>query len=314
MHYKAAIHAFARLQTNKIHKRYVARVLLNSKNYMDSLPSLLRVSLHTEENSTSKERITVVGDIHGDLYAMLHIFDTNGFPSLSHRYIFNGDVLDKGYRSMETLVSLLMIQLSCPQCIYITRGNHEDISFLRSRVKSELQHLYGSNFFQLLLDVVNALPLASLVNDEIFVVHGGIVNPSLTLEEISSYPRGVEVTLSDSLITDLLWSDPSDDHLGVQTNMKRWHTYGQDIVDSFLKLNNLSLLIRSHQVAVGGTRVHHDGKTITIYSAPLPNTSMKGAYMNIGASSQVDCRWFNAAPYPKIAWSKYGFKRQKRNG
>jgi serine/threonine-protein phosphatase 5 len=195
------MHAFARLQTKKIHKRYVARVLTNAKKYMDSLPSLLRVSTpSTHQDPPSK--ITVVGDIHGDLYAMLHIFDTNGFPSLSHPYIFNGDVLDKGYRSIETLVSLLMIQLSCPQCIYITRGNHEDVTFLQSRVKKELQHLYGLDYFQLLLDVVNALPLAVLVNDAIFVVHGGIVNPNLTLDEISIHPRGIDVPASDSLITD----------------------------------------------------------------------------------------------------------------
>ena len=310
------MHAFAHLKTKKIHKRYIARVLLSAREYMTSLPSLLRVSIPTQDSKNSSSsppppspRITIVGDIHGDLYAMLHIFDSNGFPSLTHTYIFNGDVLDKGYRSIETLVSLLMIQLSCPTCIYITRGNHEDVTFLQSRVKAELKHLYGLELFPLLLDVVNALPLASLIQEEIFVVHGGIVNPNLTLDDISRTPRGGNIPFSDSIITDLLWSDPSDDHLGVQSNIKRWHTFGEDIVDSFLTRNNLSLLIRSHQVTMGGTRIHHHGKTITIYSAPLRNTWMKGAFVNVETLVQLTCRSFNAAPYPKVSWTKYGFKK-----
>jgi serine/threonine-protein phosphatase 5 len=299
------MHAFARLQTKKIHKRYIARVLLSSKKYLSESPSLLRISIPKHPGDT---RITIVGDIHGDLYAMLHIFDTNGFPSLDHRYIFNGDVLDKGYRSMETLISLLMIQLSCPDCIMITRGNHEDEAYLQSRVQTELQRLYGSGFFPLLVDVVNVLPLATLVQDEILVVHGGIIQPNLTLEDINQTIRGTGISLMDSnIMTDLLWSDPSDDHLGVEENVKRWKTFGKDIVDSFLAKNNLSLLVRSHQVAMDGTRVHHSGKTITIYSAPMSKSSMRGGYMNIDSSMVVTCHRFKAAPFPKISWKKYGF-------
>jgi len=320
IHTKAAIHAFAKLQTHKIHKRYVARILCHSKQYMDSLPSLLRVSIpinntisnHSSTSSSVQDndsKITVVGDIHGDFYGLIHIFDTNGFPSITHTYIFNGDVLDKGYRSIETLLCLLIIQLSCPTCLYITRGNHEDINFLQSKVQNELQQLYGStvDFFPLLLNVVKALPLAAVIHDDIFVVHGGIIHPNLTLEEISTHPRGIDVPSSDSLVTDLLWSDPSDDHLGIQNSSKRWYSYGEDIIDSFMSRNNISLVIRSHQVAMSGTRIHHHGKTITLYSAPKADTNMKGAYMNIDSSSQVTCKRFHAAPYPRISWSKYGF-------
>jgi serine/threonine-protein phosphatase 5 len=44
--------------------------------------------------------------------------------------------------------------------------------------------------------------------------------------------------------------------------------FGHDITDKFLKLNNLSLLIRSHEVQMKGYSIAHKGKCITVFSAP----------------------------------------------
>merc|ERR1711892_782953 len=51
---------------------------------------------------------TVVGDIHGQFYDLLELFDMGGqVPSVN--YVFMGDFVDRGYYSVETLI----------------RGNHE---------------------------------------------------------------------------------------------------------------------------------------------------------------------------------------------
>jgi hypothetical protein len=44
--------------------------------------------------------------------------------------------------------------------------------------------------------------------------------------------------------------------------------FGPDITKEFLDLNGLDLLIRSHEVKEEGYLVEHDGKCITVFSAP----------------------------------------------
>lgn len=44
--------------------------------------------------------------------------------------------------------------------------------------------------------------------------------------------------------------------------------FGPDVTAKFLADNNLELLIRSHEVKDNGYEVMHDGKCITVFSAP----------------------------------------------
>ncbi len=39
--------------------------------------------------------LTVVGDTHGQLYDVLHIFDSLGLPSPTNWFLFNGDMVDR---------------------------------------------------------------------------------------------------------------------------------------------------------------------------------------------------------------------------
>jgi len=66
----------------------------------------------------------------------------------------------------------------------------------------------------------------------------------------------------------MLWSDPqwprgrSPSKRGVGVG------FGPDVTNNFLETNNLSMVIRSHEMKDEGFEVEHDGKLITIFSAP----------------------------------------------
>lgn len=55
-----------------------------ARELLKSLPSLVDVDVAPEAH------ITVCGDVHGQFYDLLHIFELNGLPSEDNPYVFNG--------------------------------------------------------------------------------------------------------------------------------------------------------------------------------------------------------------------------------
>jgi hypothetical protein len=57
-------------------------------------------------------RHIIVGDTHGQLQDVLCIFLTHGAPSPSNRYVFNGDIADRGPNSTEIFMLTLLFLLT----------------------------------------------------------------------------------------------------------------------------------------------------------------------------------------------------------
>lgn len=286
-----------------IHKRYVARLLINCKKYFESLPSLMEISIPESTNDeSSSPHVTVCGDTHGQFYDVMNIFAINGFPSRENPYLFNGDFVDRGSFSVEVILTFLMFKIACPECIYLIRGNHETKNMNRIYgFEGEVKAKFDDKIFDLFLEVFCYLPLAAVIEKKVFVTHGGIPVEPVTLSEIKKIKRGCEPP-EKGLMSDLLWSDPQPFPGKSPSKRGVGFAFGPDITEAFLEKNDLNLLVRSHEVKDEGYLVEHGGKTITVFSAPNYCDSMKnkGAFIHFGKDLEPKFTQFSEVPHPEI--------------
>ncbi len=287
-----------------IHKRYVARLLISCKRYFESLSSLMEISVPSEAPAPGLQpRVTVCGDTHGQFYDVLNIFAMNGYPSYKNPYLFNGDFVDRGSFSVEVILTFLMFKISDPTCIYLTRGNHETKNMNKIYgFEGEVKAKYDDKIFELFLEVFSHLPLAATVGGKVFVTHGGLsTTEGVTLDDIRKIRRGMEPP-EMGLMSDLLWSDPQPFPGRSPSKRGVGYSFGPDITEAFLKRNDLTLLVRSHEVKEEGFLIEHGGKTITVFSAPNYCDTMgnKGALIHFDETLVPKFVQYEAVPHPQV--------------
>jgi serine/threonine-protein phosphatase 5 len=68
---------------------------------------------------------TLRHNIAGQDWSLRAILQQNGFPSPQTKYIFNGDIVDRGPASIECILIIFALKYRYPTSVFINRGNHE---------------------------------------------------------------------------------------------------------------------------------------------------------------------------------------------
>ncbi|KFP03676.1 Serine/threonine-protein phosphatase with EF-hands 2, partial [Calypte anna] len=169
-HATALLEAFK--QKKQLHARYVLNLLNETRKHLKQLPNITHVS------TCYSEEVTVCGDLHGQLDDLFLIFYKNGLPSPSKSYVFNGDFVDRGKQSLEILIILFAFLLIYPKEVHLNRGNHEDqMVNLRYGFTKEVMQKYkvhGKKILKMIHNVFCWLPLATLIDQKVLIIHGGI--------------------------------------------------------------------------------------------------------------------------------------------
>ncbi|XP_045922371.1 serine/threonine-protein phosphatase with EF-hands 2-like [Micropterus dolomieu] len=170
----------------QLHARYVLQLLGETWRLLRILPNISQVAAcHTKE-------ITICGDLHGHLEDLLLIFYKNGLPSSEKPYVFNGDYVDRGKNSLEILLILFGFLLVYPNDVHLNRGNHEDhIVNLRYGFTKEVlgkYRMHGKMILKLLQKIFSWLPLATVIDHKVLIVHGGI-SDTTNLDRIARVDR-----------------------------------------------------------------------------------------------------------------------------
>jgi serine/threonine-protein phosphatase PP1 catalytic subunit len=210
----------------------------------------------------------VCGDIHGQYYDLLRIFEHCGYPG-EYNYLFLGDYVDRGKQSLETICLLLCYKIKYPEKVTLLRGNHE--SSVTNRIYGfydECKRRYNVKLWKLFTELFNYLPVAAIIDDKILCMHGGLSPDLKSIQNIQDISRPTDIP-DTGLLCDLLWSDPDKEAADYDENDRGVSViFGEKVVMDFNKKNDLDLIIRAHQVVDEGYEFFANRQLITIFSAP----------------------------------------------
>lgn len=250
--------------------------------------------------------VTVSGDIHGQFYDLMELFRIGGKPPFTS-YAFMGDYVDRGYYSLECISILVVLKVRYREKIYITRGNHESRQITQVYgFYDECLRKYGTcNVWKYYTDLFDFFPLAVIVENQIFCLHGGLSPQIDTLDHIMGLDRVQEVP-HEGPICDLLWSDPGESVGWGTSSRGAGYTFGQDISDQFNHANDLALISRAHQLVMEGYNWCHNKSVVTIFSAPnyCYRCGNQAAIMELDEHLESIFLQFDPAPKERVQLAK----------
>lgn len=258
--------------------------------------------------------VKIVGDIHGQYPDLIRLFEMSGSPPSSN-FLFLGDYVDRGKQSLETILLLMCYKLKYPENFFLLRGNHECANVTRVYgFYDECKRRCNIKIWKTFVDTFNTLPIAAIVAEKIFCVHGGL-SPSLThMDDIRNIKRPTDVP-DYGLLNDLLWSDPADMEADWEANERGVsYCFGKKVITRFLETHNFDLVCRAHMVVEDGYEFFNDRVLVTVFSAP----NYCGEFDNWGAvmsvSSELLCSFELLKPLDSSALKSHIKKgRNKRN-
>ena len=230
--------------------------------------------------------ITIVGDIHGQFNDLKELFDTGGkVPDTN--YLFLGDYVDRGFQSLEVMILLTLMKIKYPNRVYLLRGNHESRQTNQNygfHVECLKKYNQSSTVWLYINEMFDYLPLAAVIDNKLFCIHGGLSPSIQKIEDIKVLERCKDIP-TEGPMADLVWSDPDENTEGFKISERgAGFLFGETVIDKFLHLNKMETIVRAHQLCKEGYLILFGGKIITVWSAP----NYCGRIYNYASIMEVD--------------------------
>jgi diadenosine tetraphosphatase ApaH/serine/threonine PP2A family protein phosphatase len=117
--------------------------------------------------------------------------------------------------------------------------------------------------------VFDYLSLGAIVGGKggVFSIHGGLSPDIDTIDQIRVLDRKQEVPHEGGMC-DLLWSDPEYVPGWAISPRGAGFLFGENEVNRFLQVNDISLIARAHQLVMEGYKEMFNQGLVTVWSAP----------------------------------------------
>lgn len=188
----------------------ITALCLNMEEIFSNEPRIIKIS----------SPCIVLGDIHGNL-TDLRTYERSLWPKapvcITSNYLFLGDYVDRGDFSIECILYLFSMKLISPKKFLLLRGNHEVAAIQRQYTfGKECEFKFGSlgkDLWRSFNRVFDLMPIAAIIDDQIFCAHGGIPKSITDLKILSeSIPSPLEnPEIQCPAAWEILWNDPITD-------------------------------------------------------------------------------------------------------
>lgn len=266
--------------TEKLQEKEIKFLVEKSKEIFLAEPTVLKL----------KAPITICGDIRGNFKSLKKVFELSGDPK-DKNYVFLGNYINTSENSLECLCLLLAYKIKYKNTFNLLRG-HYDAEFMCKAYgfEKECQEKTTKNIYEQITALLDCLPLASTLDDKIFLVHGGISPQLKTLDQIEGIQRPIVVP-KEGLVCDLIWSDPDKDMKDDWSKNSRGagQIFGEKPLNEFLEKNGFIMLCRGHTVINEGYEYLWGKKLLTIFSCPkFCSSEGKGAIMEVDSNLKFE--------------------------
>jgi len=220
---------------------------------------------------TVSTKIVCVGDIHGSFDDMAMCLLINGGFVNRMKYLFLGDLVDRGPCSIEVVVLFYILRIFFPTQFYGIRGNHEDSSMnsifgLRHEIWSnfgieyfcsisEAQRLQADAWFAQINKWFQFLPYAAILFSKVIAVHGSI-HRDLSLSNMRTWSMETDYIKLSCPKKDVLWSDPYDESYDGPNPRGSGKNVCIESIYDFCKTSKIDFQIRAHQCVKNGYEIH----------------------------------------------------------
>ncbi|GMF42948.1 unnamed protein product [Phytophthora fragariaefolia] len=285
--------------------------------------------------------VYVFGDVHGN-WTDLRFFAEHvwhlGLELTAGSFLFLGDYVDRGSSSLECTAYLFAYKLLHPGKVFLLRGNHE------TRAVNGLEAHYGSGcllaqckarfgageggvVWHQLNNAFDRLPVAAVIDNDVFCVHGGIPRPMEggegLLESIAKLPTAASLDTLDttyyadkpqlSMIADMIWGDPvrNEGVVGHNEAINNWRLdprgygksprggvavrFGARAIDAFLGQYGFSRILRAHEATREGLSFSNSARVITVFSTSKDHGMGDDASCGCVLVDNQHLRFFNRA-------------------
>ncbi|KAI6227008.1 Serine/threonine-protein phosphatase [Aphelenchoides besseyi] len=247
----------------------------NEEQIMSLCQQIRPIFLHQPNFLEIEAPVTIVGDIHGQYSDLINIFKTCGYPPQTS-YLFLGDYVDRGKRSLEVIVLLFCYKCSAVSKVY---GFYD-----------ECNRRYSIRLWQIFQDTFNYLPISGLVGGKIVCMHGGLSPLFVSWDQLRQIERPI-YPANVSVLNDFLWSDPDTEVQGWQSNTRGVsYVFGADVVRDFCERMDVDLIARAHQV--DGYEFFANRQLVTIFSAPLYCGQFDNKAATMSVSDSLRCKFY----------------------
>lgn len=250
--------------------------------------------------------VVVVGDLHGNFHDLLRIIKRCGSLEES-QYLFLGDYVDRGGYSTETIIILLAMYAMNSNNMVLLRGNHEFPHINEEYgFREEIISLYGDDEVWTEINrVFSYLPIAAVIDDEVFCVHGGLSPEFKSLESIYGLQAPLTWEKLPDFVKDMLWADPFESHELFADGLRGCGVgFGFDAIFGFLKQINMKLIIRAHEHKMDGYDFFGK-KCITVFSTSGYSDNNTAAVMTMMTPDIFKFEQFPPIIHPKREYARF---------